>query len=366
MKEEKMIKNITKYSTSTALAFMLLACGGGGGGTTPSSTTTTQSGTNTPSSQTPTPTSDNVNQDTNESIENNIAPYQKGVGTLTDLRLGLVWQDDVQVEIKTFLWQEEEKYIICRQSRSLSDCVDTSGNTAASYCEKMVLAGKNNWRLPTRDELDYLSYIYVDKLKHRKKSEYWTSSTSVDKDISLAYTGASFYSSPTRKNRSKSVRCVSGTPDPNPSSIREGADMLIDNKLSLMWQDDLYSIFITKPWLKKEKYETCYDDRTSGACRDTTGDTAASYCSNMILGGYTDWRLPTKGELDFLKKTYDDTFLDENEVRDHEMLIHKKIEKYWTSEDDDVDGRDPLNAKTSFNPWKKTEHLFVRCVRDIK
>ncbi len=53
MKEEKMIKNLTKYSTSTALAFMLLACGGGGGGTSPA-TTTTQSGTNTPNTQTPT------------------------------------------------------------------------------------------------------------------------------------------------------------------------------------------------------------------------------------------------------------------------------------------------------------------------
>ena len=33
------------------------------------------------------------------------------------------------------------------------------------------------------------------------------------------------------------------------------------------------------------------------ACFDTSGDTAESYCSELTLGGFTDWRLPMYVEL---------------------------------------------------------------------
>ena len=49
MKEEKMIKNITKASVASTIAIVLIGCGGGGG-------STPQAGTNTPDTQNPTST----------------------------------------------------------------------------------------------------------------------------------------------------------------------------------------------------------------------------------------------------------------------------------------------------------------------
>ena len=67
-----------------------------------------------------------------------------------------------------------------------------------------------------------------------------------------------------------------------------------------MWQDDVYAAMTTKPWLERANYDACVADNTSGACEDTSGDTAATYCSDMTLNSYTDWRMPTKDELKYL------------------------------------------------------------------
>jgi len=69
----------------------------------------------------------------------------------------------------------------------------------------------------------------------------------------------------------------------------------------LQWQDDLAVATVQKQWLETISYEQCTG--TNGQTLDTTqcsvtaGDTAASYCSNLVLGGFTDWRLPTRKEL---------------------------------------------------------------------
>jgi len=51
-------------------------------------------------------------------------------------------------------------------------------------------------------------------------------------------------------------------------------EVVVDNATGLMWQDNSEAKTVTKPW---------------------TG--AVTYCENLTLGGYDDWRLPTRKEL---------------------------------------------------------------------
>ncbi|NPA50217.1 MAG: DUF1566 domain-containing protein, partial [Epsilonproteobacteria bacterium] len=77
--------------------------------------------------------------------------------------------------------------------------------------------------------------------------------------------------------------------------------IVIDNITGLMWQDNKDVARVKKPWLTKENYKKCEKDYKSKACFDTSGDTAATYCKNLKLGGFSDWRLPTYKELLYIQ-----------------------------------------------------------------
>ncbi len=64
-------------------------------------------------------------------------------------------------------------------------------------------------------------------------------------------------------------------------------EIVTDNVTGLMWQDNAT---ITKQWVTTANYN-------AGNYSDTSGDTATTYCNDLTLGGYSDWRLPTRGEL---------------------------------------------------------------------
>jgi len=67
-------------------------------------------------------------------------------------------------------------------------------------------------------------------------------------------------------------------------------EIVSDNTTGLMWQDDYNAASVMKPWLTLANF-------FAGNASDTSGDTAATYCENLMLGSYTDWRLPTQEEL---------------------------------------------------------------------
>jgi len=74
-------------------------------------------------------------------------------------------------------------------------------------------------------------------------------------------------------------------------SRNQSTEIVTNNITGLQWQDDADVVTVTKPWV----IQTSYDE---GDYNNTSGDTATTYCLlPLLLGGFTDWRLPSVIEL---------------------------------------------------------------------
>ena len=144
-----------------------------------------------------------------------------------------------------------------------------------------------------------------------------------------------------------------------PSYTRDAATGIVtDNLTGLMWQDNE---LVQKQWLTTANYNTCAADTSDPACYDTSGDTAATYCSNLTLGGFIDWRLPTSSELegivDYGKK---------NPAIDA-VFLHTSSSVYWSSTSAKGYEDEAWHASFFYGYvvyGSKGNSYYVRCVRD--
>jgi len=296
---------------------------------------------------------------------------------------GLMWQDNIEASntMKTWLtWTNAEP---CYNSGK--NCYNTSGDTASSYCKNMRLGGYDDWRLPTIEELKGIKdanreeepFIKSD-FRNAVGNIYWSSNTREnDKTFALVdnFSRKESYDSSTPKGTSAYVRCtryqgdfsgLSQTRDKNEeikNSIETKGDftrdntreIVIDNKNGWIWQDDKDARLKRKLWLTEENYNNCNGDTSSSSCYDTSGNTATTYCANLTLAGYNDWRLPSKDEL-------------LNQVSYENMDIFKnKNYDYWSSTTSE-----PKSLAYIIYPYlydkvyifPKKYKKFVRCIRE--
>ncbi len=153
----------------------------------------------------------------------------------------------------------------------------------------------------------------------------------------------------------------------SPSYTRDNLNNIVtDNITGLQWQDDTDVLSIFKPWITSANYDICIgqngQNQNIATCADTSGDTAATYCSTLQLGGYNNWRLPTIDELMYI--------VDNSKTLpaiDNTVFQNVNLGIYWTSS---TKAGGENNAwivhfgNGNDGPYIKIDSAYVRCVRN--
>ena len=176
-------------------------------------------------------------------------------GTIKDNNTGLTWQQQ-------------------------DDDIGRMWDDAVRYCDNLSLDGFTDWRLPSEKELisimDYGRYNpSIDPIifPNTQHSVYWSSTTTADNgdkawtalfNFGYAY---DYYS----KLDTNFVRCVRGSHITFGDFTDNHNRTITDGSTGLMWQQAEAALM--------------------------TWASALSYCENLSLGGYADWRLPNIKEL---------------------------------------------------------------------
>ena len=219
--------------------------------------------------------------------------YGRSGDIVIDNATGLQWQDDVDsVERK---WE------------------DSGSFPAAEYCNTLPLGGYADWRLPSIHELltlvdasQYNPSLVEGVFDHVSLSNYYWSSTAAANGTSNAwivtyYYGGSFYGS---KDTAYYVRCVRGEQfEFSHFSRNNETNIVTDALTSLQWQDDYAAISTESNWI-----------------------TAIDYCEDtLMLGGYSDWRLPNRNELlSIIDYSRDDLAI-------YSVFTNRSSGYYWSS-----------------------------------
>lgn len=173
-------------------------------------------------------------------------------------------------------------------------CSDYNTDSFIQALNTTKFGGYDDWRLPTIKELSTLvnggrdnPAINTDYFPSTISYGYWTSTSHSNSNF-VGYAGivlfANGYASHGyAKSINHNVRAVRGTIYQNPSQfIVNGNGTVIDTTTGLMWQ------------------QTTADSNNDANPDEMNWQLSLSYCENLELGGYNDWRLPDRNELQSL------------------------------------------------------------------
>ena len=254
---------------------------------------------------------------------------QSSARVVADNVTGLQWQDDVVNENVTKNWSD-----------------------AKTFCTNSAMDGRNDWRLPTIEELETLfdagyngPSIVPNVFSHTALYYYW-SVTSAVYDNSKAWKAYFDYNEmlASSKTSASHVRCVRGGQLLDSNFSRDvNSGIVIDSATDLQWQDN-------------------YSDNSNNI-KDANWTEAINYCENLSLGGYTDWRLPNENELlSIVDRSRYYPAID--------PVFQKTITSYyWSSTSDNSNASRAYYVYfyygnlESFTYGAKTSAHYVRCVR---
>ena len=242
---------------------------------------------------------------------------------VTDNVTGLMWQDTKEA-----------------QSTSWQDSID--------LCEALELGAFTDWRLPTIEELFYLTdkgqiNIAVDtKFKNIKPHQYWSSTTYSWWSSSKWYINFGKGDIHAGNNAmERHVRCVRLPSVASDFTRDDTLEIVKDLTTGLIWQDDYAHTSIEDTWQE-----------------------AINYCEHMTFAGYSNWRLPNINELYSIV----DTSKDEPAIKD--TFINVDNGNHWSS----TTSVNKHDAAWSVNfyyggtngIYTKDNEMHIRCVKDTQ
>ncbi|ETR65915.1 MAG: hypothetical protein OMM_13527, partial [Candidatus Magnetoglobus multicellularis str. Araruama] len=187
-----------------------------------------------------------------------------------------------------------------------------NGNNTGEYTKILnaqAFGGFSDWRLPSQQELrtivhavNYNPTIQTDYFQNTQAKYYW-SSTANDYNSDTAW-GVYFYNGHdgnSDKVSSAYVRAVRGGKCGTENHLVINNDGTVtDINSGLMWQEE--------------------------KTPDMSWELALSYCQDLSLAGYSDWRLPGKGTLESIT----DLALSEPAINTH-VFLDNSSGFFWTS-----------------------------------
>ena len=248
--------------------------------------------------------------------------------TVTDTDTALMWENTSHVE---------------------KDDVFSDINKSNDYCQRLKLAGYNDWRLPTINELvtipinnvlrsapvdTYRGYWSTTKYVNNTK-DFWTRGT----DYDIAYSRGGGYTRCVRNiNKSKIYVTYDNYLEDKTKHI------ILDTSTNLLWQNEVF----TKDETSSYQHEFGY-----GKLLDRID--ARDYCESLHLGGYSEWKLPTLNEfyslIDFKNKNSSISEIFEN-----------NDDIYWI---EDYGSRNNLIINGDHGDTGSEPMFFLRCVRCV-
>jgi len=169
---------------------------------------------------------------------------------------------------------------------------------AITYCQKLKLGGRKNWRLPSVKELS--SIIVFNNTPFEKEGIFWTrdelkrSPPKYHRIYTVFMDGRISTSAPEDKEKVKCVRGKNRNEDMEMIPFKDGT--ILDLNTGLMWWND-YKLLEYSPYSKTIPEK----DPRGYSLLPTPGKTfwhdGISMCEESTYAGYSDWRLPNIKEL---------------------------------------------------------------------